>query len=69
MSRLGILVTVICVLTGTAAGQQASGLDAIGAFRMPHAHSVAVDPRTHFVYFPLENIEGQPLLRVMAPGR
>jgi DNA-binding beta-propeller fold protein YncE len=37
-----------------------------GDFVMPHAHTVAVDPRTHLVYFPLENIEGKPLLRIMA---
>ena len=33
----------------------------------PHAHSVAVDPTTHRVYFPLENIDGHPVLRVMEP--
>jgi DNA-binding beta-propeller fold protein YncE len=33
----------------------------------PSAHSVAVDPATHLVYFPLEEIEGQPVLRIMAP--
>jgi DNA-binding beta-propeller fold protein YncE len=31
----------------------------------PNAHSVAVDPATHRVYFPLENIGGRPVLRVM----
>src|SRR5207248_10379512 len=31
----------------------------------PNAHSVAVDPATHRVYFPLENIKGHPVLRVM----
>jgi hypothetical protein len=31
----------------------------------PHAHTVAVDPATHRVYFPLENIDGHPVLRVM----
>ncbi len=40
-----------------------------GEIRAPHAHSVAVDPRTHRVYLPLENIEGRPLLRIMAPSR
>lgn len=40
-----------------------------GELRAPHAHSVAVDPRTHRVYLPLENIEGRPLLRVMVPGQ
>ena len=32
-----------------------------------HAHTVAVDPTTHLVYFPLENIDGKPILRVMRP--
>lgn len=33
----------------------------------PDAHSVAVDPSTHRVYFPLANVDGRPVLRVMAP--
>jgi DNA-binding beta-propeller fold protein YncE len=33
----------------------------------PNAHSVAVDPTTHRVYFPLENVGGHPVLRVMEP--
>ena len=31
------------------------------------AHSVAIDPRTHYVFFPLENVGGHPVLRVMQP--
>ena len=31
------------------------------------AHTVAVDPATHRVFFPLENQGGHPVLRVMAP--
>lgn len=31
------------------------------------AHSVAVDPTTHRVYFPLQNVDGRGVLRVMAP--
>jgi hypothetical protein len=31
------------------------------------AHSVAVDPSTHLVYFPLQNVHGRAVLRVMAP--
>jgi DNA-binding beta-propeller fold protein YncE len=31
----------------------------------PDAHSVAVDPRTHRVYFPLANLGGRPVLRIM----
>lgn len=33
---------------------------------MPHAHPVAVDPPTHLVSFPLENIDGKLLVRKMA---
>jgi DNA-binding beta-propeller fold protein YncE len=35
------------------------------AFLAPAAHTVAVDPRTNLVYFPLENVEGVPRLRVV----
>jgi hypothetical protein len=31
----------------------------------PNAHSVAVDPVTHRVYFPLADAGGRPVLRVM----
>jgi DNA-binding beta-propeller fold protein YncE len=31
------------------------------------AHTVAVDQATHRVYFPLENVDGHPVLRVMEP--
>jgi len=36
-------------------------------FLAPNAHTVAVDPQTHRVYFPLENIGGRPVLRVFEP--
>jgi hypothetical protein len=44
-----------------------SMLRALPEIRAPHAHSVSVDPRTHRVYLPLEDIAGKPVLRVMAP--
>ncbi|HEY6823348.1 MAG TPA: YncE family protein [Steroidobacteraceae bacterium] len=34
----------------------------------PNAHVVAVDPATHRVFFPLRNIGGRPVLRIMSPG-
>jgi DNA-binding beta-propeller fold protein YncE len=37
------------------------------AYLAPAAHSVAVDPMTHRVYVPLENVGGRPLLRVYEP--
>jgi hypothetical protein len=30
-------------------------------------HTVAVDPESHRVYFPLENLRGRAVLRVMTP--
>jgi DNA-binding beta-propeller fold protein YncE len=43
------------------------GLVAMGELRMPHGHTVAVDPATHLVYLPLENVNGRPVLRIMSP--
>lgn len=37
-------------------------------FQMPHAHTVSVDSNTHLVYFPLENLGGHPVLRIMRPA-
>ena len=38
------------------------------AVAIPHAHSVCVDPATHLVYLPLENVGGRPVLRIMEPS-
>lgn len=45
-----------------------AGLRKLGELNMPHAHTVAVDPQTHLVYFPLENLDGKPALRIMRPA-
>ena len=37
-----------------------------GRITMPRAHTVSVDPRTHLVYFPLKDVDGHPLLRIMS---
>ena len=39
-----------------------------GLLSMPHAHTVSVDPDTHLVYFPLQNLNGKPVLRIMEPS-
>ncbi len=46
------------------------GLTKLGqAFLATEAHTVAVDPRTHLVYFPLESgSNGKPQLLIMAPA-
>jgi hypothetical protein len=36
-------------------------------FFAPNAHSVAVDSKTHRVYFPLQSVGGKPVLRVAVP--
>ena len=38
-----------------------------GRVKMPHGHTVSVDPQTHLVYFPLQNLNGRPVLRIMTP--
>ena len=46
-----------------------SALRPLGEVRAPHAHTVAVDPRTHRIYLPLENVNGRPELRIYEPAR
>ena len=47
----------------------ATALRRIGEIRAPHAHTVSVDPRTHRVYLPLENVGGRPVLRIYEVSR
>ena len=56
--------------SGTVSVFQEAGreLRSLGQFNMPHAHTVCVDSKSHLVYFPLENIGGHPLLRIMKPA-
>ena len=37
-----------------------------GRVNIPHAHTVSVDPRSHVVYLPLQNMHGRPVLRIMS---
>jgi DNA-binding beta-propeller fold protein YncE len=55
---------VVAVFAETADGARGLGL----AFLAPDAHTVAVDPRTHLVYFPLQSGSGgAPQLLIMRP--
>jgi DNA-binding beta-propeller fold protein YncE len=47
--------------------QRGPGLQPLGDYRAPAAHSVSVDPASHRVYLPLENIGGRPVLRILLP--
>src|SRR5436305_12070927 len=48
---------------------EGNALRPLGQIRAPHAHTVSVDPRTHLVYLPLENMNGRPVLRIYEPLR
>ena len=54
--------------TVTVLQESSRDLRQIGQLHMPHAHTVSVDPKSHLVYFPLENVDGHPLLRIMQPA-
>jgi len=47
--------------------ERGAALQPVGEYQAPHAHTVAVDPRTHQIYLPLEDIDGKPVLRILAP--
>jgi DNA-binding beta-propeller fold protein YncE len=57
--------------SGVVSEFEADGADlhAVGELRLPHAHTVSVDPKTHRVYLPLENVGGKPLLRIFVPAK
>jgi hypothetical protein len=40
-----------------------------GSLDLPHAHTVSVDPATHLVYLPLQNVGGRPVLRIFDGSR
>jgi len=49
--------------------EHGKNLEKVGeGFFAANAHSVAVDPRTHHVYFPLQNVSGKPVLRIAVPS-
>jgi hypothetical protein len=55
---------VVAVFAETAISARALGM----SFLATEAHTVAVDPGTHLVYFPLQSgSNGQPQLLIMRP--
>ncbi|MBI1796363.1 MAG: YncE family protein [Candidatus Eisenbacteria bacterium] len=50
----------------TVFSEVAGKLALAGQVTLPHGHTVSVDPRTHLVYFPLQDVGGHPVLRIMA---
>jgi len=66
----GLMRLYVSAESGKVAVFRENGRDLVseGTLSIPHAHTVCVDPKTHLVYFPLENINGRPLLRIMEPS-
>jgi DNA-binding beta-propeller fold protein YncE len=67
----GLGILYVSAESGTVAIFRVEGktIVAEGRLEIPHAHTVCVDPKTHLVYFPLENVDGRPVLRIMEPDR
>lgn len=65
----GLKLLYVSAESGAVTVFRESGRDVqpVGHCNMPHAHTVSVDPKTHLVYFPLENVDGKPVLRIMRP--
>ncbi len=65
----GLKMLYVSAESGTVTVLQEKGSDLreVGRCSMPRAHTVSVDPQTHLVYFPLENQNGKPVLRIMRP--
>lgn len=46
--------------------EQGNRLQPLGRqFVAPYAHVIAVDPRTHLLYLPLQDLHGRPMMRIM----
>ena len=49
--------------------ERGRNLEKVGrGFYAANAHTVAVDQRTHRVYFPLQSVNGKPVLRIAVPS-
>ena len=48
--------------------ERGASLLLLGEYRAPHSHTVAVDPVTHRVYLPLQDVDGKPVLRILEPS-
>src|SRR4051812_29086731 len=44
-------------------------LSLLTELRIPYAHTVAVDPNTHRVYLPLQDVGGKPVLRILGANQ
>jgi YVTN family beta-propeller protein len=54
---------IVSMFTVSSSTVSKTGEGSVGS----NAHVVGVDPSAHHVFFPLKNVDGRPVLRVMAP--
>lgn len=47
--------------------EDGQALSDLGKLRIPHAHTVAVNPATHLVYLPIERMGRRPVLEIYRP--
>ncbi|MGE5176724.1 MAG: YncE family protein [Hyphomicrobiales bacterium] len=64
---LGLLYVASEAGTITVYSDRGRTLAREGEVRAPHAHTVAVDPRSHLLYVPLQDVGGRPVLRILKP--
>ena len=64
------LLYVACESGAVSLFRYSSGtLEKVGDVKVgPNSHSVSVDSETHSAYFPLKNVNGSPILRIMTPA-
>jgi YVTN family beta-propeller protein len=64
------LLYVACESGAVSLFRHSSGkLEKVGNVNVgPNSHSVSVDSETHRAYFPLKNVNGSPILRIMTPA-
>ena len=64
------LLYVACESGAVSLFRYSSGkLEKVGNVNVgPNSHSVSVDSETHRAYFPLKNVNGSPILRIMTPA-
>ncbi|WP_024974052.1 YncE family protein [Ralstonia pickettii] len=55
---------VVSIFRVAATGVTKTGEGFVG----PNAHSLAIDPAAHEIYFPLKDVDRHPVMRVMKPG-
>jgi DNA-binding beta-propeller fold protein YncE len=66
----GLGLLYVASESGTLSVFEQSGRQLVprGELAIPHAHTVCVDPTTHLVYLPLEDVGGRPVLRILEPS-